>query len=92
MLCRPYTGTCSESKCFENLHQPSQLLALKWIRENIESFGGDRDNVTLAGQSAGAVSAHFMMLSDHAKGLFHKAILQGGSMAFDPKMTPKDKY
>ena len=57
----------------------SQLLALKWIKDNIESFGGDQNNITLAGQSAGAVSAHFMMLSDLTEGLFHKAILQSGS-------------
>ena len=52
-----------------------QLLALRWIKENIEGFGGDPDNITLAGQSAGAVSANFMMLSDLTEGLFHKGRL-----------------
>ena len=50
-------------------------MALKWIKENIEGFGGDPDNITLAGQSAGAVSANFMMLSDRTEGLFHKGQL-----------------
>lgn len=55
-----------------------QVAALWWIRENIQKFGGDLDNVTLFGQSAGAASVTYHMLSDMSKGLFHKAIAQSG--------------
>lgn len=56
-----------------------QLLALKWVKENIHNFNGDANNITLFGESAGAVSTHIMMLAPRAEGLFHKAILQSGS-------------
>lgn len=56
-----------------------QIAALRWIRDNIQAFGGNKDDVTLFGESAGAVSTSFMILSPAAKGLFHKAILQSGS-------------
>lgn len=55
-----------------------QVLALKWVKENIRNFGGDPDNITIFGQSAGAASVHFMMLSPMAQGLFQKAIAQSG--------------
>ncbi|XP_026763027.2 esterase FE4-like [Galleria mellonella] len=56
-----------------------QVAALKWIQENIKSFGGDPNQVTLFGESAGATSVAFLLLSPTARGLFHKAILQSGS-------------
>jgi len=55
-----------------------QIAALKWVRSNIASFGGDPDNVTVFGQSAGAMSVQTLLSSDAAKGLFQKAILQSG--------------
>ncbi|XP_055858595.1 juvenile hormone esterase-like [Episyrphus balteatus] len=55
-----------------------QRLVLEWVQENISKFGGDQNNVTLFGQSAGAISAHFHVLSERSKKLFHKAILQSG--------------
>lgn len=55
-----------------------QLMALKWIQKNIRNFGGDPDNVTLLGDGAGAASAHFHMISDQSRGLFHRAILMSG--------------
>ncbi|XP_046451732.1 venom carboxylesterase-6-like isoform X1 [Daphnia pulex] len=56
-----------------------QTMALRWIRDNIRSFGGDPDSVTIFGCSAGAASVHYHILSPHSKGLFHRAILQSGS-------------
>ena len=53
-----------------------QIQGLKFVKENISAFGGDPDNVTLFGESAGAASVLALMSMDDAKGLFHKAIAQ----------------
>lgn len=55
-----------------------QIAALKWIQENIAAFGGDPDNVTIFGFSAGGVSVHSLLSIPAARGLFHKAISESG--------------
>lgn len=55
-----------------------QIEALKWIRKNIAQFGGDPDNVTIFGQSAGAGSVKTICESPLARGLFHKAVIMSG--------------
>lgn len=57
-----------------------QLLALQWIKANVHHFNGDTENITLAGESAGAASAHYLMCCPLARGLFHKAILMSGTI------------
>ncbi|KAF4519589.1 hypothetical protein B566_EDAN003756, partial [Ephemera danica] len=73
-----------------NDYQPIVLL-LQWIRDNIAAFGGDAKRVTLMGDNAGAISAHWHMLSPLSKGLFHGVISQCGTalthwaMSRDPR-------
>lgn len=57
-----------------------QILALKWVRENIANFGGDPDKVTIAGESAGAFSVGTLLASPATEGLFRAAILQSGAL------------
>ena len=69
----------------EDGHMPANnglkdmILALKWVRRNIASFGGNPDRVTIFGQSAGGAAVNHLMLSPTAKGLFHGVIAQSGS-------------
>jgi para-nitrobenzyl esterase len=55
-----------------------QIVALEWVRDNIAEFGGDKKNVTIFGESAGAISINYLMLAPQARSLFHKAIAQSG--------------
>ncbi|HJQ45560.1 MAG TPA: carboxylesterase family protein [Amycolatopsis sp.] len=63
-----------------NLGLLDQLEALRWVRDNIAAFGGDADNVTVFGQSAGAHSIACLMAMPEARGLFRRAILQSAQL------------
>jgi para-nitrobenzyl esterase len=64
-----------------------QIAALRWVHDNIASFGGDPSNITVFGQSAGAQDTSLLMTSPLAKGLFHRTIVQSGS-GINPPMPP----
>ena len=55
-----------------------QMTAIKWVKDNIAVFGGDPDNITIMGQSAGAMSVQQHCLSPLTDGLFHKAVMSSG--------------
>lgn len=57
----------------------TQVAALKWVKRNIKVFGGDPDNITVFGESAGGSCVHYLVLSDTTKGLFNKAVIQSGT-------------
>jgi len=69
-----YNKDLFESNC----SLTDQIMALKWIKENIAAFGGDPNNVTIDGESAGGGSVVALMACPSAKGLFQKAICQSG--------------
>ena len=81
----------------ESPHQSSgnygildQIEALRWIKSNIASFGGDPGNVTLFGESAGAGNIAYLLLSPLAEGLFHRAISQSGGWPARQRRTVAD--
>lgn len=73
-----------------NLWILDQIQALKWINENIESFGGDAENITLCGQSCGGMSISYMLAMDEATQYFQKAIIESGA-PFISQITKEKK-
>lgn len=59
------------------------IAALRWVQQNIAAFGGNPENVTIAGQSAGAVAVNVLTASPLTKGLFHRAIAESGGRFYD---------
>lgn len=72
-------GFASIAGAPENRGLRDQLAALQWVQENIASFGGDPGNVTIFGESAGAMSVASLLASPLATGLFRRAIMQSGN-------------
>ena len=75
--------------CADNRAFLDQMLALRWVQENIEAFGGDPANVTLFGESAGAFAVYQLAASPQAKGLFRRCIAMGG---MPETCAPADEY
>lgn len=72
-----------------NFGLDDQLTALKWVKAHIADFGGDPDNITLAGQSAGAISIQYLCLNQNNAGLFQKVLMMSGAGQFPKFASPK---
>ena len=77
-LALPELSAENEEGVSGNYGTLDQIKALEWVQENIAGFGGDPDNVTICGQSAGAMSVTALLSSALTDGLFHRAIIQSG--------------
>lgn len=72
-----------------NFGLDDQLTALRWVRAHIAAFGGDPDNVTLMGQSAGAISVQYLCLNPGHRGLFRRAVMMSGGGLFPRFALPR---
>ena len=72
-----------------NFGLDDQLTALRWVRAHIAAFGGDPDNVTLMGQSAGAISVQYLCLNPAHRGLFRRAVMMSGGGLFPRFALPR---
>lgn len=81
-----------DAGCTGNYGLFDQLTAIRWVHDNIAAFGGDADNLTIMGQSAGAMSVQQHCLSPLSKGLFHKAVMSsGGGVSKMMSSSPAEK-
>jgi para-nitrobenzyl esterase len=85
-LAHPQLSAESPQRISGNYGLLDQIEALRWVRRNISTFGGDPANVTIAGESAGALSVMYLMASPQARGLFSKAIAQSAYMISMPEL------
>lgn len=72
-----------------NFGLDDQLLAVRWVKAHIGDFGGDPDNLTLMGQSAGAISVQYLCLNPEFRNLFQRAVLLSGGGQFPGFASPK---
>ena len=75
-----------EERLSANYGTLDQLEALYWVKKNIAAFGGDPNNITIFGESAGGTSVSHLMATPKAKGLFHRAILQSATLPPAPDL------
>jgi para-nitrobenzyl esterase len=85
-LAHPQLSAESPDNISGNYGLLDQIAALQWVRRNIAAFGGNAGNVTIAGESAGALSVMYLMASPPARGLFAKAIAQSAYMISTPEL------
>ncbi|XP_066991133.2 esterase FE4 [Anabrus simplex] len=78
--------------CPGNMGLKDQVAALRWTQQNVAKFGGDPNNVTIMGASAGAASVHYHLLSPMSKGLFHQAAGSSGAVLNPWALTPEPRY
>jgi len=72
------TSANEDEGALGNYGYMDQLAALRWLRANIDAFGGDPDNITIIGESAGGMSVHALVTSPQTEGLFHRAVVMSG--------------
>ncbi len=92
-LCHPLIASEGDNAAGGNFGLWDQLEAFKWVKENISDFGGDPDNITAFGQSAGAMSLQALAHTDEMKGLCNRMILQSGGGYRNPlgELRTQDK-
>ena len=79
------TGEAASDQPLANYGLMDQIAALRWVRRNIRAFGGDPDNVTVFGESAGGVDVLALLTAPAARGLFAKAIVESGGLFEKPE-------
>jgi para-nitrobenzyl esterase len=90
-LSHPALSEAQSGELLGNYGLLDLIAALQWVQRNIESFGGDPDNVTIFGESAGGALVNYLMVIPRSEGLFNKAISQSASVGLAPDARIRDR-